>query len=880
MPSRTTPETPPTNTVRLSGDVIARGRSHRRLINRLAVRDIGRHKVRSLLIVLLIALPVAIMSGLGVLLQADGSISGNQLGANYGDADMIITALSDWNGHCSQQEPTVAQCDDGAKPNARQRAQQQAALANLKLPGHELHPLRTIQASVSWRLATLQATVKAMDLTTMHPSRMEPPRGPMPTGDDIWVAADDAKGYGWSTGSRVTVNGHQYTVTGLVREGWSGHSPVIWVAPGSPLAHGGELSYYAKGASLTQQQIKKLNASGLGVADRYAEENADRSDTSGRDIFALTLTTGVLSAIVVATIAAAAFAIGARQQRRMLALLGITGAARRDLMGVMIHQGLLLGLTGALLGVGLGVGLGNGTVAVIRRVDPAYFTYGVDWGYVTVGFVVGLLAALTACWLPARDVARQDALIGVKHAESAARPAKRPTLAVVIAAIGLLVGIGGVMYGLRGTTVRLNVSIVVTIVVLYLAAVFAMPWVVDKISGRKSSRLPIRFALRDLNRNRGRSVPGVAASMAITVLACAAVTLCDGTAIHDKAEYQPEFGDQIGVLAGERDDGVRVSDDRVAKEIKRVTAVFGPHVKYLRPQEPVTCNQDGKYCTSSLSAAPKAPDGADEVGARSSTVAIDDGTLYELLTGEKADSRVKKALDEGVVLFSPGATSGSQATITSNNERFSTEITVPAIHAPRHALGYGVPNLVSRKTAAKALGVSPDKMKIESSTVWLWLPHTPTAKEGDRLQHSLMDVTGSSSEFMWEEGYSDTSGKVMRWTALAGTLLALCVGAVMLALTLSDSRGSRTAIASVGASKATLKRMVAAQALVTTGLGQVLGLLVGFVPVIVMTWAGSAEPVPMPLPWLALIVFVPPALLALVTMVAVPVPRPRMQRLD
>ena len=130
MPSRTTPETPPTNTVRLSGDVIARGRSHRRLINRLAVRDIGRHKVRSLLIVLLIALPVAIMSGLGVLLQADGSISGNQLGANYGDADMIITALSDWNGHCSQQEPTVAQCDDGAKPNARQRAQQQAALAS------------------------------------------------------------------------------------------------------------------------------------------------------------------------------------------------------------------------------------------------------------------------------------------------------------------------------------------------------------------------------------------------------------------------------------------------------------------------------------------------------------------------------------------------------------------------------------------------------------------------------------------------------------------------------------------------------------------------------------------------------------------------------
>lgn len=77
MSARTTPEMP-TSAVRLSGDAIARGRPHRRLINRLAVRDIGRHKLRSLLIVMLIALPVAIMSGLGVLLRSDGSISGSQ----------------------------------------------------------------------------------------------------------------------------------------------------------------------------------------------------------------------------------------------------------------------------------------------------------------------------------------------------------------------------------------------------------------------------------------------------------------------------------------------------------------------------------------------------------------------------------------------------------------------------------------------------------------------------------------------------------------------------------------------------------------------------------------------------------------------------------
>ncbi|WP_222102689.1 hypothetical protein, partial [Salmonella enterica] len=79
----------------------------------------------------------------------------------------------------------------------------------------------------------------------------------------------------------------------------------------------------------------------------------------------------------------------------------------------------------------------------------------------------------------------------------------------------------------------------------------------------------------------------------------------------------------------------------------------------------------------------------------SSTVAIDDGTLYELLTGEKADGRVMKALDDGVVLFSPDATRISQAIISDHDERHGAGTTVlPAIHAPHHALGYGVPNLI------------------------------------------------------------------------------------------------------------------------------------------------------------------------------------------
>ena len=121
----------------------------------------------------------------------------------------------------------------------------------------------------------------------------------------------------------------------------------------------------------------------------------------------------------------------------------------------------------------------------------------------------------------------------------------------------------------------------------------------------------------------------------------------------------------------------------------------------------------------------------------------------------------------------------------------------------------------------------------------------------------------------------------MRWAAIIGAFLATFVGAVVLALTLSDSNASRTAIASVGASTATLRRMVAAQAFVTTGIGQVLGLIVGFVPVVIMIGcADTMQPVPWPVGWLALIVVAPPVLLAIVARWCVPVPKARMPRVD
>lgn len=863
-------------TVRLSGEVVARGRSHRRLITRLAVRDIRKHKARSLLIVLLIALPVAIMSGLGTIFEADGTTTEGQAVSKYGDADMLIMPIEDWDGHCSQYGPDSAHCGVQGSPTPELHARQRQAMENLHVAGHELYPLRTQTVDVAWRSATFEVTVKGMDVTAMRPDRMEFPSGPMPRGNSVWVSGDAAKTYGWSIGSHVTIEGRQRTITGLTRDR-SSYEPTFWVGPEDPLVMNGDLIYYVRGPQLAKEQIAKLNASGLGVEDRKSDSASDDDGLVAGQIFALVLAAAVLSSIVTATIAAAAFSIGARQQRRMLALLGTTGAARRDLMGVMIGQGLLLGSTGAVLGVVLGIGVANAFVAIGRRANPGYLlTYSVDWEYAIIGLVIGLLAAVVACWFPAREVARQDVLMGVQHAEAAAPLARRPIAATVVAIVGVLVGIGVVVYDLvhvsgSDDVIPLNIGIVV---ILYLAAILALPRLVDRLSGRPSSRLSLRFALRDLNRNRGRAVAGAAASMAITVLACAFVTLADGIAIQERNNYQPTYAANVAVLAGDDTGGHHVSGKRMSKEIKQVEAVFGPSVKYQRAVEPVTCDKNGQNCSNSL-----------DVNVRNlyiPSVVIDDGTLYELLTGQNADDEVMKALDEGIILFQPDARERSRESVFQDGgPNGAHDLEVTAIRAPENSLGLQMPALIGRNTAAKVLGVSPDDMKTQTTDTWLRLPHPPTSEEGDRLQRSLMDITGSTSDFFWEEGYADISGTVVRWAAIIGALLATFVGAVVLALTLSDSNASRTAIASVGASTATLRRMVAAQAFVTTGIGQVLGLIVGFVPIVIMiACADTVQPVAWPLGWLALIVVVPPVLLGLVARWCVPVPKARMTRVD
>jgi lipoprotein-releasing system permease protein len=123
----------------------------------------------------------------------------------------------------------------------------------------------------------------------------------------------------------------------------------------------------------------------------------------------MTLLIRVFITIVVALGIASVLVVSVVQKRKEIGILRAVGATRRQMLGVFLLQGVMVGVGGALLGSGLGLVLVSVFSRILRNAEgQALFTLTFDFrliGYVVIGAaVLGLIAAV----LPARNAARLD----------------------------------------------------------------------------------------------------------------------------------------------------------------------------------------------------------------------------------------------------------------------------------------------------------------------------------------------------------------------------------------------------------------------------------------------------------------------------------------
>lgn len=330
--------------------------------------------------------------------------------------------------------------------------------------------------------------------------------------------------------------------------------PVVYVQAGSAaaqtLAEGGfgaeaDVTAYLSGAVPDDYSAyRAYNRAGYSVlfrpvaADPGPVGEAFEDSASGAYawwLFLPLVLVGVLALAEAGLLAGAAFAVGARQQRRSTALLSVTGAEPVTLRQTMVFSGLWCGLVGTLGGAVVGVAGGLAVVwAAQARHVPVYGPH-VPWWPVAAAVVLGLLCAVVAAWIPARAVAGQDAWAAIKGATGERRPVSRAVLmtGLVLVGFGLLTAAGAIGVGMLLPTVKalmaavpwLALLLVGSALGLLVGVLMLLPGTVTGLA-RLAGRLPValRMAARDAHRNRSRTVPVAAAVVAATAVGTAVLT--------------------------------------------------------------------------------------------------------------------------------------------------------------------------------------------------------------------------------------------------------------------------------------------------------------------------------------------------------------------
>jgi putative ABC transport system permease protein len=287
---------------------------------------------------------------------------------------------------------------------------------------------------------------------------------------------------------------------------------------------------------------------------------------------------GAVALLVVGTVIAAAFAVGARRQLHSIGLLSSAGASSATVRWFLLAQGLVTGAVGSTLGVVLGVGA---TRVVPEWWIESFLDRPVDgpitrWADLLPILVIGTLAAVGAAWVPARTAARVPTLQALAGRRPQARvPTRLPAVGV------LAVGGGAGLLALAVAASREAGDDTITVLVAVAGSVSVLvgtlaigPWVVGALE-RVSGRWPEagRLAGRSLARSRLRSAAVVGALCAMSATLVAGSSVLETRRDQDRTDDLTWIGDDQVVLSASetfpgRDADIGTTLDRLAAQVR------------------------------------------------------------------------------------------------------------------------------------------------------------------------------------------------------------------------------------------------------------------------------------------------------------------------
>jgi putative ABC transport system permease protein len=783
-----------------------------RAVARVARRDIARHRWRSLLVMLLVMLPVAAMVAGTAISRTTFPTQEREDGARMGTADLIA-----YNTTRVELE--------------------------MHLPaGSIVEPVVSTDGSIVIPGARLPVSVRAMDLEGLAAGMLTLIGGRVPHGNQVAITPAVAEVAGTGLGGRIELaDGSAPTVAGLVENPMDLGDRIVVIDP-KALEIDETLTTWLVGLPTGVDPQSVVDAStdpSTGQQDVLIQSReSSRLIVAGGEYGSTTmiLVLGSLALVEAALIASAAFAVSIRRRQRELGLLAATGATPRQLAGVVLAEGAILGLAACAAGGALGLAgafaLTPWLDELTQRRNPPLV---VDLAGIAGPVAVGLMSAMIAALVPARTVAHVPVLLALSGRRPPQSRARR-TLWIGLAAIGL-----AVVMTVIGATVAATSGPAVSDLLLVSGAVLSMlgfgacaPWLLDQLE-RLAARLPLagRIALRDTARARSRSSPIVAAIVAGLAVAIAIGAWQSSRDAENLAGWVPSlYPDQIVLsglapsAAGElllAEEGA-VSGTRIPDLVLDDPSVF---ISYNLPDardaegelinlvgECQNCNPGAfePYQVSRIN--PATPVILAMAGIESAADDLRDGRAVVLTTREMTATRME------ILIY-------RDPTSTEVSERYSLPVRVIQMPVASGIL----PNAFLPDATIRELGLR----ETEDDGPYGTAPYVV------RYDHTVMDADLEHAQEVasrFPETYADTfsapvePGEEFRILTIALVLLfALSVTGIAIALGEAESRPEQRSLLAIGADPRLRRRIAGWRAAVLALLAGVLAVPAGLLPV-------------------------------------------------
>lgn len=840
---------------------------------RIARRDAVRSKGRSLLVLVMIALPVLGVTAADVLFRTSEVTGAEALEWRLGAADARVTVQPGASVVVQDVDPDENHWTESTGKQVTGEPGLDEVGAVL---GGEVRALEYREGSTRVRTARGFTTAESVEVDLADPltaGLFELTSGRWPSGAGEVVLNGDLAGRGLAVGDEVrTGKGQSRDVVGTMESPSARNYPIIAGPPGSLglEERRGERSWLIEAGPVTWDEVRALNALGATVLSRAVLHDPPpdsevapeilASSAVAQEDFAVFVLVVVMALLEVVLLAGPAFAVGARRQSRLLAMMAAQGASPAQARRVVLAGGVVLGGVATAVAVVGGIASAWLLVPVVDHwSDSRMGPFDVPWlevaGIATFGLVSAVLAALVPAWL----ASRQD-VVAVLAGRRGERPAgvRFPLLGVALLALGVMGAAHGAQRRGGGEYV-----IAAAAVVVVLGMILVVP-VVLGVLARISRWLPLslRYAVRDASRHRARTVPAVAA-VAATVCGVVAMGIATSSdQAQAEAEHVPLLPDGAASVSTQR--GWQTDWDALGEAAAGVL----PGAR-VTPVQAVAPPARAAASWLDLRRVGKAgDDGIIRLDMWGSVLGADhfvsDGTWpVALRDGAEVDTaEAERTLAAGgVVVFTSDEMADRSVRITATTgprgDRSVTAGTFPAyfVKVPNsHALGRSV----LAREVAEALGVPV-------GTVGLYIDGVVVDERRERDLATAASAVDRRSDVFVERGFEETSEGVVVQLVIGGLGAVLMLGGTLTAtfLALSDARGDLATLAAVGASPRRRRGVAAAYALVIGVVGALLGVLAGLVPGIAVTYpltgdtwlTGNIDGEPLPdhflaFPWL------------------------------